>query len=148
MITDIQSRVEQVNQVIQIIGNHGLRAFFNERLGIYALIQEDPQGKLWLIDESTQAKIYIHPSPWEIDWMSFSHGETLRGLIMEFCEYIRTGVPISFSILHGLERQPFEEGNESGYDYESIQAVRKQAGAIPVFKQKISISQKLRRSSR
>lgn len=134
MNTAKQSRAEQVNQVIRIIGNHGHRALYNERLGTYAKVEVDPRGRVWLHDESTRARIYVHPTPWENSWPGFSHGGTLRGLIEAFCEFIRTGVPVSPYFL-GLERQTSEGGNVWGYDDVSMQAVRKLAGAIPVFKQ-------------
>ncbi|WP_223483619.1 hypothetical protein [Pseudomonas sp. A-RE-19] len=66
-------------------------------------------------------------------WRGFTHGGTLRRLVEEFRDYIRTGTPLSPFYL-GPERS-FDKSNIWGYDQAGMQAVREQAGTLPVFRQ-------------
>ncbi|WP_122523570.1 hypothetical protein [Pseudomonas viridiflava] len=123
-------RCEQVNQVIKIIGGHGRRFFFSESKQRYASLEVDQRGKVWLIDDYTDKRIFTHPTTWGGRWKGFSHGGTLKALIERFRDYICDGKQIPIGWL-GPER--FEDSNIWGYDQQSIKAVRDQAAALPVF---------------
>ena len=134
-LTAKQQRTNQVNHVIRIIGNHGRRFFFNQKTNCYACMEVDQRGKIWFIDDFSSRRIFIHKTNWGGRWRGFSHGGTLRSLVEEFRDYIRTGEPLHPGYL-GPER--FDDSNIWGYDIEGMRAVRKQAGTLPVFRQAIT----------
>ncbi|WP_263147774.1 hypothetical protein [Pseudomonas sp. RIT-PI-AD] len=124
-----RQRAEHVNQAIRIIANHGNRFFFNDKHQRYARVEVDDRGRVWFVDDYSNKRIYTHPTTWGGRWKGFSHGGTLRSLVELFRDYIRTGVPLTPSWL-GLNRWG---GGE--YDQPVMDAVRQQAGALPVFTQ-------------
>ncbi|UVM48597.1 hypothetical protein LOY38_19710 [Pseudomonas sp. B21-015] len=126
-------RAEHVNQAIRIIGDHGRRFFFSQASGRYASMVVDQRGKIWFVDDYSGKRIFTHETAWGGRWRGFSHGGTLRRMVEEFRDYIRTGDPLSPFYL-GPERS-FDESNIWGYDAEGMRAVREQAGALPVFRQ-------------
>lgn len=129
-----QQRVEQVNQVIRIIADHGRRFFYSQSVNRYASMEVDARGKVWLTDDYTGKRIFTHKTVWGGRWRGFSHGGTLRNLVEAFRDYIRTGAPLNPGYL-GPER--FDDSNIWGYDEAGMKAVREQAGALPVFRQPV-----------
>jgi hypothetical protein len=127
-----RQRCEQVNQAIQIIASHGRQFFLCQSKQAYASMQVDDRGRVWFIDDYSQKRIYTHPTPWGGRWKGFSHGGTLKGLVERFRDYICTGKQINSAYL-GLQRS-LDESNIWGYDADSMQAVREQAGLLPVFR--------------
>ena len=127
-----RQRAEQVNQVIQIIADHGRRFFYSQAGDRYASMEVDARGKVWFIDDYTGKRIFTHKTVWGGRWRGLSHGGTLRAVVEAFRDYIRTGEPIHPGYL-GPER--FNDSNIWGYDEEGMRAVREQAGALPVFRQ-------------
>ncbi|MHC8293703.1 hypothetical protein [Pseudomonas sp. LB3P58] len=74
-----QQRAEQVNQAIHIIVGHGRRLFYDEVTNRYASMEVDQRGKVWLIDDYTGKRIFIHETVWGGKWRGFiSHGGTLK----------------------------------------------------------------------
>lgn len=128
-------RVEQVNQVIRIIADHGRRFFYNAEKQSYASMHVDRFGKIWFVDDYTGKAILTQKTAWGGRWKGFSNGGTLRALVEAFRDYIRDGIPLPRGFL-GPER--FNDSNVWGYDEEGMKAVREQAGALPVFKQPAS----------
>jgi hypothetical protein len=128
-------RVEQVNQVIRIIADHGRRFFYNAGNQTYASMHIDKFGKIWFVDDYTQKAILTQKTAWGGRWKGFSNGGTLRALVEAFRDYIRDGIPLPLGFL-GPER--FNDSNVWGYDEQGMKAVREQAGALPVFKQPAS----------
>ena len=100
-------------------------------------MEVDRRGKVWFIDDYSGNRIFTHETVWGGRWRGFSHGGTLRDLVKEFRGYICTGEPLHPGYL-GPER--FNDSNIWGYDAEGMQAVREQAGALPVFRQPVSQS--------
>ncbi|BCD83634.1 hypothetical protein PSm6_00410 [Pseudomonas solani] len=129
-----QQRAEQVNQVIRIIADHGRRFFFSASHQRYASMEVDERGRVWFVDDYSGKRIYTHRTPWGGRWRGFTHGGTLRGLVEEFREYIRTGKQLHPGYL-GPERERITDGNIWGYPLEDMQQVRTLAGALPVFRQ-------------
>lgn len=125
-------RAEQVNQVIRIIADHGRRFFYHAGTNNYARMYVDGFGKIWFVDDYTGKAVYTHKTTWGGRWKGFSNGGTLRSLVEEFRDYIRTGIPLHRGFL-GPER--FDDSNIWGYDEAEMKAVREQAGVLPVFKQ-------------
>jgi hypothetical protein len=131
-----QQRAVYVNQAIRIIADHGRRFFYSQTVNRYASMEVDHRGKVWFIDDYSGKRVFTHETVWGGRWRGFSHGGTLRRLVEDFRDYIRTGVPLSPLYL-GPERS-FDECNVWGYDAEGMQAVREQAGALPVFRQTVA----------
>lgn len=133
-LTPKQQRAEHVNQVIRIIADHGRRFFFSASQQRYASMEVDERGRVWFIDDHSGRRVYTHRTPWGGRWRGFTHGGTLRALVEEFREYIRTGKQLHPYYL-GPERERLTDGNIWGYAPEEMQKVRELAGAIPVFRQ-------------
>jgi hypothetical protein len=84
-----QQRLELANKVIEEISKHG-RKFFT-RQGRIARLEIDRRGRIWFVDDHTQARIYTHyKGRW--NWR-FSYGYTMQSLIHQFVEFIQTGDP-------------------------------------------------------
>lgn len=81
-----QQRLANVNTFIRFIGDHG-RQFF-KRNDRYACMELDNRGRVWFIDDYTQARIYTH---YRWQWRGFSHGGTMRRLITVFRDHIKKG---------------------------------------------------------
>lgn len=125
-------RVQHVNEVIRIIADHGRRFFYTASSQSYASMHIDKYGKIWFVDNYSGKRILTHETTWGGRWKGFSGGGTLRALVEAFRDYIRTGVNLNPGYL-GPER--FDDSNIWGYDEECMQAVREQAGVLPVFTQ-------------
>jgi hypothetical protein len=130
-----QQRAEHVNQVIQIIANHGRRFFYSQAVNRYASMEVDARGKVWFIDDYSGKRIFTHETVWGGRWRGFTHGGTLKDMVKAFRDYICTGEPLHPGYL-GPER--FNDSNIWGYDEAGMKAVRKQAGSLPVFRQTVS----------
>ena len=128
-----RQRAEHVNQAIRIIADHGRRFFYDEVTNRYANMEVDQRGKVWFIDSYSGKRIFTHETVWGGKWRGFSNGGTLRQLVENFRDYIRTGEPLHPGYL-GPERS-FDDSNIWGYDEAGMKAVREQAGALPVFRQ-------------
>lgn len=88
-----EQRLEVVNQLIKFISERGRRFFYTNRT-----IHEDVEsvaymklknGRLYFVDNYTKEEVYVIDNGY--DWKGFSHGGTLRALVMDFGEFIRTG---------------------------------------------------------
>lgn len=88
-----RARADTVNQLIDTIGGCG-RGFFHSR-GPHGLarafMEVDDNGRVWFYDDYTKKKVYTHYSG---RWKYFSHGGTLRELVISFRKFIQNGRPI------------------------------------------------------
>lgn len=83
-------RVQNVNQLIKVIGDGG-RNFFKHK-DRYASMEIDCRGKIWWVDDYTEKRIYTH---YEFGrWRGFSHGGTLRDLVRALRNYVTKGEPV------------------------------------------------------
>ena len=130
-----RQRVEQVNQAIRIIADHGRRFFYSQAVNRYAIMEVDARGKVWIIDDYSGKRVFTHETVRGGRWRGFSHGGTLRSLVEAFRDYICTGNPLNPGYL-GPDR--FDDSNIWGYDEEGMKAVREQAGSLPVFAPKLT----------
>ncbi|WP_446903034.1 hypothetical protein [Burkholderia sp. YIM B11467] len=121
-------RVEHANQLIQVIGAHGRRFFYNTQHDRYARIEVDARGKIWFVDDYTQKRVYTHNKG---RWRVFSHGGTLRSLVGRMRDYITTGWQLPRGVI-----APSYIGNRSdniwGYSPEAAEAVRAAAFELPI----------------
>lgn len=89
-----QDRVEIVNQLIQFISERGRRFFYTKR----TIHNDDAHsvasmklknGRVYFVDNYTTKEMHVVDSYYK--WKGFSHGGTLRALVMDFADFIRTG---------------------------------------------------------
>lgn len=130
--TTKQQRVEHANLLIRIIASHGRRFFYSDvtkRTGILFL---NEHGRVYFLDEYTGKAIYTHKTTWANKWRGFSHGGTLRALVEAMRDYIVKGDRLHPYYL-GPERRNITDGNIWGYEPEEMDAVRRQAAALPIM---------------
>lgn len=89
-----QQRIETINKLITFISERGRRFFYSNRTINMENIDstafmELKNGRIYFIDDYTRREIAVINN--YRDWKGFSHGGTLRALILDFAEYIRTG---------------------------------------------------------
>uniref|UniRef100_UPI004048BF6E hypothetical protein n=1 Tax=Shewanella baltica TaxID=62322 RepID=UPI004048BF6E len=125
----ITERVEHANALIKVIAEHG-RKFF-EHKGALATLELDKNGKVWVVDEYTKARIYTHFSG---TWCGFHHGGTLRDLVCAMRDYITKGTLIHIDWIAPTRRNP-DNGDIWGYGKEAAAAVRAAAAQLPIIKQ-------------
>lgn len=79
-------RLEVINNLIKFISERGRRFFYtNNNLAFMKL----KNGRIYFVDDYTQKEIPVINN--YRDWKGFSHGGTIRALVLDFAEYIRTG---------------------------------------------------------
>lgn len=83
-------RVALVNALLVEIGACGRRFF--ARSDRQARFELDPKGRIWFVDDYSNRPIYTHHT--RDSWRGFSHGGTLRDLVIALRDFIRTGQPI------------------------------------------------------
>lgn len=89
-----QDRIETINKLIKFISERGRRFFYSNRTinmeNVDSLaFMKLKNGRIYFVDDYTRKEIYVINN--YRDWNGFSHGGTLRALILDFAEYIRTG---------------------------------------------------------
>jgi hypothetical protein len=120
-------RVAEVNALIKTISDYGRRFFFNERSNRVAHMFIGHRGHLYFVDDYSGVPIYVAYSG---RWSRFSHGGTLRNLVDELANYVRTGAQLSIGWI-GPER--FDDSNIWGYAAEEMAKCRAEAAKSPVI---------------
>jgi hypothetical protein len=83
-----QERLKKVNELVKVIGSCGRRFFYYPPKDRYAALEIDGRGRIWWVDDYTQKRIYTH---YRYDWRGFSHGGTMRSLVICFRDFITKG---------------------------------------------------------
>lgn len=118
-------RCEYANRLIEVISSYG-RCFFYSR-------QHDAVARLifdrcvYLHDEGG-ARIEAKAS---VKWRGFSHGGTLRDLVLRMRNYVMRGERIDPAYL-GIDRQQ-GAGNIWGYDPDQMRLCREAAQKLPII---------------
>lgn len=115
-----QERLKKANAVIQAIAKHGRRFFYYDKTGAVSYFKLDERGRIWLVDKYTQEPVYV---AYRYHWRAFSEGGTLRRLIEDLADFIRTGEPISAGHFAGYPGW-FAPGDPWDYGTEAMEAVR------------------------
>lgn len=118
-----RQRVLQINELINTMAKYGRRFFYNEKFDRVAKMAVTDRGQIFWIDDYTGKAIYVAYSG---HWRGFSHGGTLRDLVLRFADYIRTGKQLSIWFI-GPERTGLTNGNIWGYSDEEIKKCRSEA---------------------
>ncbi|MGC7931280.1 hypothetical protein ACP3VS_22000 [Lysinibacillus sp. VIII_CA] len=93
-VTPKQHRLNTVNNLIRYISERGHRYFYtnstlhesNVESVAYMKLKN---GRLYFVDNYTKHEVPVLDNG--RDWKGFSHGGTLRALVLDFAEFIRTG---------------------------------------------------------
>ncbi|MDY0395395.1 hypothetical protein ACFSMW_13370 [Virgibacillus halophilus] len=89
-----EERLDKINKLIKFISGRGRRFFYSngtvnmdnvESIAFMKL----KNGRIYFVDDYTQREIAVINN--YRDWNGFSHGGTLRALILDFAEFIRSG---------------------------------------------------------
>lgn len=94
MATDKTERVEIINKLIKFISKRGRRFFFTNGTIHVANVESVAymklkNGRIYFVDNFTKLEVPVLNNG--RDWNGFSHGGTLRALVLDFAEFIRTG---------------------------------------------------------
>lgn len=89
-----EERLETINQLIKFISERGRKFFYTkdtidkENVDSVAYMKLK-NGRIYFVDNYTLHEIAVINN--YRDWKGFSHGGTLRALVLDFAEFIRTG---------------------------------------------------------
>jgi hypothetical protein len=84
-----KDRIGIVNEIIKEISDRSRRFFYSEKSGNVSKIIEK-NNRLYYVDHYTGNEIYLH-APKHKRWNGFSNGGTMRGLVLDFKEFIMSG---------------------------------------------------------
>jgi hypothetical protein len=131
-IEEKQKRVDECNEIIKLIATHG-RKFFNyeDRGRQISKLALGKQGRVYFIDGYTGKTIYTHRRFCE--WYEFSEGDTLKGWIEAFRDYITFGGKLNINAIchRGIARKT---GNIWGYSDEEASKLIEKLSVIDAFK--------------
>ena len=127
-MTTKQERVEHANALIRAISSHGRRFFYDREHDRIARMEVDANGKVWFIDDYSGKRIYTH---YRYHWSGFSHGGTLRDLVIAMRDYIRVGTKIPRGYI--APARQWTDGDVWGYGPVEAFAVRRECFVIPIM---------------
>ena len=119
-------RCEYANRLIEVISSYGRLFFYSRRYDCVARLSFDQ--RVYLHDENG-AKIEAKAT--NKRWPGFSHGGTLRDLVLQMRNYVMRGERIDPAYL-GIDRQA-GEGNVWGYSPEQMRLCREAAKQLPII---------------
>lgn len=82
-----RERLAKANELLGVIAGTGRRTFSHQ--GNVARFELDARSRVWFIDDYTRRRIYTH-CPWG-EWRGFTHGGTMRVLLIWMQKYILWG---------------------------------------------------------
>jgi hypothetical protein len=115
-------RVEQINELVKLIGGLGRRFFWSEKTGAYAQMICDTRGRLYWQDQYTLELIYLHYRYWS---KGFTNGGTMRHCVNMFKRYVMTGK--SLPPIFGPWPDSICDGDLWGYGKENMIIIRRRA---------------------
>ncbi|WNO60854.1 hypothetical protein [Rheinheimera sp. MMS21-TC3] len=119
-------RVDQCNELIALIASCGRKFFCDKETGYISTLELAKNGRVLFVDYYTRRRVDTHSHAWS----GFTSGGTLRNLVTDMRDYIKSGKQIP-SYFIGLNRQ--DGTNIWGYPEDEIQALRLQAAKLPMF---------------
>lgn len=133
-----QVRLEEANRLIELISSHGRRFFYNQKFNRIARLELIQNGQIRFRDDYTDQLVNIYS---QCQWRHFSHGGTLRELIIALRDYIRFGAAedkdhrIPIGLLS--PRPTWSHGDIWGYGDEAVNKLREEAKNLPIIRWKI-----------
>ncbi len=124
-----RERLEHANALIKLISSRGRRFFYNKGADRTAEMWIDLNGRIWFMDDYTGQPIY---TLYRGRWRGFSHGGTLRDLVIRLHDYIAHGHLLSIEIICPTRNNP-EDGNIWGYPKEEAELLRQECEGLPLF---------------
>ena len=124
-----RERLEHANTLIKLIASRGRRFFYNKDADRTAEMWIDLNGRIWFMDDYTGKPIY---TLYRGRWRGFSHGGTLRDLVIRLHDYIAYGHLLSIEIICPTRYNP-EDGNIWGYPKEEAELLRQECEGLPLF---------------
>lgn len=123
-----QLRADTANKLIEVIANCGRRFFRHE--DVIAGFAVDHRSRIWFTDAYSKRRIY---TAYRYEWRGFTNGGTMRTLIEQLRDYIRTGELQRLGL--GPWPQWYCDGDLWGYG-EAMQQVRDAAKALGLIVEK------------
>ncbi|MGL5535738.1 MAG: hypothetical protein ACRDC0_00730 [Aeromonas veronii] len=124
-----RERLEHANALIKLIAGRGRRFFYNKGADRTAEMWIDLNGRIWFMDDYTGQPIY---TLYRGRWRGFSHGGTLRDLVIRLHDYIAHGHLLPPEIICPTYNNP-EDGNIWGYPKEEAELLRQECEGLPLF---------------
>ncbi|MGL6448913.1 hypothetical protein ACSZNO_21555 [Aeromonas veronii] len=124
-----RERLEHANALIKLIASRGRRFFYNKGADRTAEMWIDLNGRIWFMDDYTGQPIY---TLYRGRWRGFSHGGTLRDLVIRLHDYIAHGHLLPPEIICPTYNNP-EDGNIWGYPKEEAELLRQECEGLPLF---------------
>lgn len=122
-LAEKHQRALHINDLIETISKYGRRFFYNSKFDRIAGMAVNQRGQIFFFDDYTGKAIYVAYSG---RWRGFSHGGTMRDLVLRFADYIRTGKQLGIWFI-GPERIRLTDGNIWGYSAEEMGKCRSEA---------------------
>lgn len=122
-------RVTLANSMLKKIASCGRKFFYSPRDERTAMFVEE-NGRLYFMDDHNGVLLplsHCHSKRWR---RYFSHGGTLKGLILALADYIQTGKPIHR--YHFFAPTWYSEGDPWGYK-EDMRAVQECALSLQII---------------
>lgn len=121
-------RLKSVNELVEVISSCGRRFFFSKTKGVVASVEIDQRGRVWWNDDYSGKRIYTH---YPYRWRGFTHGGTLKHLVMCLRDFVCKGQTIPPYVL-GPWPEHYCNGDLWGYG-EDMQIVRDAAIRLGVL---------------
>ncbi|MBY0416701.1 MAG: hypothetical protein K2W88_01395 [Pararheinheimera sp.] len=125
-------RIDHANELIRLIASYG-RKFF-EHKGFVSTLELGKNGRVLFVDYYTQRRIDTHRKG---HWNGFTSGGTLKGLVEQMRDYVKTGRPIPLYFI-GCYRD--NGSNIWGYEEAEIQKLRAAVAGLPIIKNNEQVS--------
>lgn len=128
-----EGRLQLVNDLIKIIGSHGRRFFYYAEADRYSRM-ELRKGRIWWIDAYREDEVYLMRTGLGSRWRGFTNGGTLRSLVEDMRDYIRSGRPIPFwKLACKRDGESSYKDNIWGYSEFEANFMVEKASRLPIF---------------
>ena len=129
---DISARIENANQVLRVISSHGRRFFWSQTHNRVSHFIRTTTA-VYYVDHWTGS---IIDTATDKDWHGFTNGSTLRRLVEDLAQYIRTGEPISSEHFGPWS---YCRGDLWGYGQEEMEKVRRDLSPNPAIEKAVHL---------
>lgn len=121
-------RLAEANNLIKTISDYGRRFFYSAKNDRVAHMMIGHRGHIYFVDDYSGKAIYV---AYNGHWRGWSHGGTLRDLIKELANFVRTGKQLS---PNWIGPQRFDDSNIWGYAEDEMVKCRAEAAKSPALR--------------